>query len=146
MNLNDSYPLHLEAYHHHIEPRPIEPASVGSLPVRPGQHPAPEGLPDRATNDAHAAANRSVLHAAGEGFLKCRLCDRSVYARNPFVNALSPTSTPQPKEDSPSRSLKLLPILGVPSLPDLEAPFPLGPGPFPANSAVRLGDSGAVPP
>ena len=38
---------------------------------------------------------------------------------------------------SPSKSLKLLPMLGLPSLPSL--PFP---GLLPANSAVRLGLSG----
>jgi hypothetical protein len=41
---------------------------------------------------------------------------------------------------SPSRSLKLLPILGDPSLPSL--PLPFIPGLLPANSAVRLGDNG----
>jgi len=42
----------------------------------------------------------------------------------------------------PSKSLKLLPILGVPSLSCL--PFPFNPGLRPASSAVRLGDSGPV--
>jgi hypothetical protein len=42
--------------------------------------------------------------------------------------------------DKSSRSLKLLPILGVPSLPSL--PFPLDPGLRPLSSAVRLGDKG----
>jgi hypothetical protein len=42
----------------------------------------------------------------------------------------------------PSKSLKLLPILGVPSLPSL--PFPLLIGLLPANSAVLLGDNGPV--
>jgi len=44
--------------------------------------------------------------------------------------------------DASSRSLKLLPILGVPSLSCL--PFPFDPGLRPANSTVRLGDSGPV--
>jgi hypothetical protein len=42
----------------------------------------------------------------------------------------------------PSKSLKLLPILGVPSLPSL--PFPFIPGLLPANSMVRFGDNGPV--
>jgi len=46
--------------------------------------------------------------------------------------------------DASSRSLKLLPILGVPSLPSRPSPFPLPPGLRPANSAVRLGESGPV--
>lgn len=42
----------------------------------------------------------------------------------------------------PSRSLKLLPILGVPSLPSRDVPLPFTPGLLPASSAVRRGDSG----
>lgn len=42
----------------------------------------------------------------------------------------------------PSKSLKLLPILGVPSLSC--RPFPFNPGLRPASSAVRLGDKGPV--
>lgn len=52
--------------------------------------------------------------------------------------------------DASSRSLKLLPILGVPvpSLPSLPIPFPfpLPAGLLPASSAVRRGDSGWWPP
>ena len=45
-------------------------------------------------------------------------------------------------ETVPSKSLKLLPILGVPSLSC--RPFPFNPGLLPASSAVLLGDRGPV--
>jgi hypothetical protein len=45
-------------------------------------------------------------------------------------------------EHLPSRSLKLLPMLGVPSLPSRPPFLPLPIGLRPASSAVRRGDSG----
>jgi hypothetical protein len=44
--------------------------------------------------------------------------------------------------DASSKSLKLLPILGVPSLSCL--PLPFNPGLLPASSAVRRGDKGPL--
>lgn len=49
-------------------------------------------------------------------------------------------------ENIPSKSLKLLPMLGVPSLPSREYPLPFELGLFPDNSAARRGDRGPPPP
>ena len=45
----------------------------------------------------------------------------------------------------PSKSLKLLPILGLPSLPSRPNPFPFAPGLLPASSTVRFGLNGPGP-
>lgn len=59
----------------------------------------------------------SAVHVAGQCFLKCRLRDRCIC----YIQVSYHSRPSGPKRlNSPSRSLKLLPMLGVPSLPSLE--------------------------
>lgn len=59
-----------------------------------------------------------------------------------FMWLASASSNADCVTEASSRSLKLLPMLGVPSLPSREYPLDFPLGLFPDSSAVRLGDSG----
>lgn len=84
--------------------------------------------------DAESAPDAAVLHLTREGLLESRLCYRGVYCQLALqINDESSWSLP-------SKSLKLLPMLGVPSLPSREYPFLLGL--LPDSSAGRRGERG----